>query len=164
MELVKVYTKEHIEHATRLRTDEKKIGETMLYVSANWKQDLKIIPAKFVVVGIAEDIGVRANYGRGGAHTAFKPALESFLNEQSNEFLKGESICVLGEVKMNDLMERAEHLNPKKEADLERLRKFVTEIDERVSEVIRLIILAGKIPIIIGGGHNNSFGNIKGSS
>lgn len=164
MELVKLYTKENISHSTRLRSDEKKIGESILHFSANWKKDLKTLPARFVIVGIAEDIGVRANFGRGGAHTAFKPALESFLNEQANEFLNGENICVLGEVKVEDLMERAEHLNPKREVELQRLRKFVTEIDDRVSEVIRLIVSAGKIPIIIGGGHNNSFGNIKGSS
>ncbi|MBA3664303.1 MAG: formimidoylglutamase [Bacteroidetes bacterium] len=164
MELVKLYTHESINHVTRKRSEERKIGESVLTLSGNWKKDLLTTGAKFVVIGIAEDMGVRANYGRGGAHSAFKPALESFLNQQCNQFLKGETICVLGEVKVDDLMERAMNLNPKKEEDILRLREFVYEVDKRVSEVVRLIVLSGKIPVIIGGGHNNSFGNIKGAS
>jgi formiminoglutamase len=163
MELLRLYTKENLKHAVRQRGEEKKIGENVQIVSSNWKEDLKKNTARFVVVGIAEDIGVRANYGRGGAHTAFKPALESFLNQQANDFLDGKYILVLGEVKTDDLMERSTNLNPKHKEDLERLRSFVEEIDKRVTEVVRLIIQANKIPIIIGGGHNNSFGNIVGA-
>src|SRR5690606_15073106 len=44
------------------------------------------------------------------------------------------------------------------------LRKIVTKLDERVSELVRLIVSVGKIPLIVGGGHNNSYGNICGSS
>ena len=36
------------------------------------------------------------------------------------------------------------------------------KIDKEVSHVICNIIKQAKIPIIIGGGHNNSYGNIKG--
>ncbi|MCW3076511.1 MAG: Arginase [Bacteroidetes bacterium] len=164
MELIKVYSKDHINNFTRKRANEQKVGEVVKTFSANWKQDLKTSSVLFVIVGIAEDIGVRANYGRGGAHTAYKPALESFLNQQVNDFLDSEKIAVLGEVKVDDLMERSIHLNIKIESDIERLREFVSEVDKRVNEVVRLIILNGKIPVIIGGGHNNSYGNIKGAS
>lgn len=164
MELLKLYTKENLNHAIRRRSEEQKIGEAVSLVSANWKDDLKKAQARFVIVGVAEDIGVRANFGRGGAHTAFKPALESFLNQQANDFLNGNEVLVLGEVKVDDLMERSHNLNAKHKEDLLRLRSFVEEVDKRVTEVVRLIVAAEKIPIIIGGGHNNSLGNIVGAS
>jgi formiminoglutamase len=40
----------------------------------------------------------------------------------------------------------------------------VKKIDKDVSHIIFNIIKLGKIPIIIGGGHNNAYGNIKGSA
>jgi formiminoglutamase len=43
-------------------------------------------------------------------------------------------------------------------------RNIVNEIDKQVTYLIYQIILAGKKPIIIGGGHNNAYGNIKGVS
>jgi formiminoglutamase len=40
----------------------------------------------------------------------------------------------------------------------------VDRIDKDVSHIIFNIVKLGKIPIIIGGGHNNSYGNIKGTA
>jgi len=164
MDFVKVYSKEIIKSATRKRSGEIKIGEKVSIVSTNWREDLEKLHCKFVLVGIPEDIGVRANYGRGGANTAFKPALESFLSQQSNQFCSGESVCILGEVMVDDLMEKAEKLNGKTKNEIDQLRTLTSEIDKRVSEVIQQIGASGKIPVIIGGGHNNSYGNIKGTS
>ena len=86
MKLLELYSKKDIEHLTRKRTNEIKIGEDVIVLQAdNWEIDLLNSSCKFVLLGIPEDIGVRANYGRGGAHTAWKPALDSFLSQQSNE-------------------------------------------------------------------------------
>ena len=41
---------------------------------------------------------------------------------------------------------------------------MVNQIDTKVNVVVQKIVSEGKIPIVIGGGHNNSYGNIKGSS
>jgi formiminoglutamase len=164
MEIVKAYTKQDINKLTRKRSGEEKIGEVVSCVVNNWQQDLKNSESKFVIVGIAEDIGVRANYGRAGASTAFIPALDSFLNQQNNDFLNANSIFILGEVFVDDLMEQASQLNIKNADDVATLRDLVLVIDERVSAVIKFIVGLNKIPIIIGGGHNNAFGNIKGSS
>lgn len=162
MELVTAYTKDNILNLIRKRSGEEKIGEKIAIGTINWENDLRKGDSKFVIVGIPEDIGVRANYGRAGANTAFKPALESFLSQQANDFLSGEMVCVLGEIKVDDLMERSAHLN-KSKSEIEQLRALVSEVDERVTKVISLIVSEGKIPIIIGGGHNNAYGNIKGS-
>ncbi|MEN8885828.1 MAG: formimidoylglutamase, partial [Winogradskyella sp.] len=43
-------------------------------------------------------------------------------------------------------------------------RMAVASIDKDVTHLVSNIIKAGKTPIIIGGGHNNAYGNIKGAS
>jgi len=161
---VKPFTKEDLSRITRKRSYEEKIGEAIQVPLANWKSDLKNSTAGFVIVGIPEDIGVRANYGRAGAATAFKPALDSFLNQQNNGFLNSDSVFVLGEVFVDDLMGKADGLDMKNKTDMQKLRELVSELDMRVSELVMFIIGLNKIPIIIGGGHNNSFGNIKGAA
>jgi formiminoglutamase len=163
MEFLKVYTTEDILKLTRKRSGEEKLGERVEAVTDNWQDALKKSQIRFVILGIAEDIGVRANYGRAGAATAFKPALDSFLSQQSNTFLNGSDILILGEVLVNDLMDLAAELDMKNKADMLELRKLVLQLDERVSTIVKTIIEANKIPIIIGGGHNNAYGNIKGA-
>lgn len=148
----------------RKRANERKLGEDAAWYDASGDLSLQLRQSKalFVIIGIPEDIGVRANFGRGGAHTAFKPALESFLNQQSNAFLNGSHCLILGELVVSDLMELPEA--PTKEAHLQMLRQSVSEIDKRVTALIQTCVEHRKIPIIIGGGHNNAYGNIKGSS
>ena len=160
------YSQKELNQLTRSRANENKIGQEIKTISdANhWQRELEVMSCQFVLLGIPEDIGVRANYGRGGAHTAWKPALEGFLNQQSNEFLSGKNSCVLGHIEVEDLMEQANHLSTKKEEDITEFRKLVSEIDMRVSAVIKAISACGKIPIIVGGGHNNAYPIIKGFS
>ncbi len=162
--VLKIYSKEDLLKITRNREGEEKLGEMVHVCEGDWKTELKKSPARFVLLGIPEDIGVRANLGRAGAHTAWKPALESFLNQQNNTFLNAEDFLVLGEIHTEDLMLKAEGKSGKEKNDLNSLRELVIEIDERVCEVIKTIIEAGKIPIVIGGGHNNAYGNLKGAS
>jgi len=162
--VLKVYTREDINRFTRIREGEEKLGEKVKLSKNDWKQSLKESEARYVILGIPEDIGVRANLGRGGAHTAWKPALDSFLNQQNNAFLSGEDFILLGEIQVEDLMLAAEGKSGKEKQDLKDLRELVRELDARVSEVIQTIIALGKIPIVIGGGHNNAYGNLKGAS
>jgi formiminoglutamase len=153
---LKIYNNEYISSLTRKRSGEKKLGESVQTIP-----DLSVLKdtsSRFVLLGIPEDIGVRANYGRGGAHTAWQPALSNILNVQSNGFLKGDELLVLGHVDVDDLMKASE------KAGIPTLRELVGVLDERVSEIVKAIVIAGKVPIIIGGGHNNSYGNIKGAA
>lgn len=156
MNYLKIYSKEYISNLTRKRKGETKLGECVQTISEF--SEIKNSTAKFVLIGLPEDIGVRANYGRGGAHTAWQPALTNILNIQSNEFFNGDSLLVLGHINFDDLMKRSE------KADIQALRDLTSEVDFRVIETIKNIVAAGKIPIIIGGGHNNSYGNIKGAA
>lgn len=165
MNYLKIYSRKTLSGFIRTREGETKLGEYVQVTSPkNLDEGLKNSTATFVLLGLPEDIGVRANYGRGGAHTAWEPALSNILNVQSHSFLKGDELLVLGHIDFSDLMQRSYKLNLKKEGSVHKLRKLCAEVDERVAAIIQRIVQAGKIPLIVGGGHNNSYSNIKGAA
>ena len=166
MNSLQLYSKKEIEQLTRKRTNETKIGEDVIVLKSEkkWEEELLNSTCKYVLLGIPEDIGVKANYGRGGAHSAWKPALDSFLSQQSNLFLTGKDICVLGNIFVDDVMVASSQLDSKNKKDMAELRKLVSIIDERVFEIVQKIVRCNKIPIVIGGGHNNSYPIIKACS
>lgn len=127
-----------------------RIGETKLGEKLALKYSVKEV--KYVILGISEDIGPQANFGLKGSNSAFKSFLVRFLNCQSNRFLTGENISILGEIKSNITFDT-----------IEKARVQIEELDDFVVEILSPIINEGKIPIIIGGGHNNAFPLIKAS-
>lgn len=151
-----------LENIFRTRPGETRLGETV----GRWEegQDLKDLSATFAIVGIKEDIGIRANHGRPGAAKALDHLLPALLNVQSNRFLHGQEIFLAGYFEFPALMQEAEHLDPLQERDLNRLREMTAEIDTQVAPFIEKLIAAGKVPIVIGGGHNNAYPLIKGAS
>lgn len=153
-----------INKLTQLRSGEVKFGEKVYTLPENTKNYDAIANcnAKYVLLGIPEDIGVKANYGRTGTSSAFHDTLKSLINFQHNKFCKGSTILVLGEINCDEERKLAENLDPKNKDDRKKLFDLVSKIDKEVSHVVRNIVQAGKIPIIIGGGHNNAYGNIKG--
>ncbi len=120
-------------------------------------------PARFVIVGVPEDIGPRANLGQGGADGAWEAFLGKFLNIQENRFGIAERSFLAGNVRTEDLLDRVKDADPKSEEGADELRRVTAELDERVVPVIRSIVEAGKCPILIGGGHNNAYGNLRGT-
>jgi formiminoglutamase len=152
MDSLKIYSQSDIDHLIIPRDGETKLGERVAVLSS-WNE-LESANAKFVLLGIPEDIGVRANAGIAGAASAWKPSLMAFLNIQSNRFLDGEKILVLGHFEINE----------PEDSSIKGLRNKVAEIDDLVYPIIEKIIAAGKIPIVIGGGHNNAYPMIKGLS
>jgi formiminoglutamase len=151
---------------TNHRSGEIKFGEKMITVpkDADVVSFLKTCEAKYVLLGIPEDIGIRANYGRPGAASAWDSAIKNIANIQHNRFCKGSQLIVLGQVNVCEEMREVEHLDFNDVDDRSKLSQLVDRIDKDVSHIIFNIIKAGKIPIIIGGGHNNSYGNIKGAA
>lgn len=162
--MIKTISKKHILGYTAIRTGEQKLGEKIECVDQDWEETLKISSAKYALLGISEDIGVRGNLGKPGTASSWKPFLKSFLNVQHNEFLDGKNILVLGQLKSNDLSEICQKNQGENETQLTQLRETVAKLDDRLSYVMQQICAAGKIPIVIGGGHNNCYGNIKGTS
>jgi formiminoglutamase len=159
------YDKNDILSLTHLRKYETKLGEIVLCNdSLAFDQAIAETKAKYILLGIPEDIGVRANLGKGGANTCWFPFLESFLNIQSNDFLNGDNIFVTGHF---DFTDAKKLINVNASTDEERIaayRSFVNKIDNAVEEIIKIIAQNKKIPIIIGGGHNNAYPAIKGAA
>lgn len=150
----KPYTQNDILTLTNIREGETRIGQTVATLALSTPLCAETINqsnAKYVLIGIPEDIGVRANYGIGGANTAWQPFLNAFLNLQENSFLTGEDILVLGHFEVDELLN----------ANIAQLRSAVTAIDSAVINIVKHIFEADKTPIIIGGGHNNAYPILK---
>src|SRR6187549_1696989 len=98
MKHFRFYSKADILSLTRVRRFETRLGERIRYLKPDgeWPDVLQSSTARYVLVGIPEDIGIKANHGVGGADTNWLPFLSAFLNTQSNDFLTGEEILLLG--------------------------------------------------------------------
>jgi formiminoglutamase len=116
------------------------------------------------VLGIPEDIGIKANHGIGGADTAWLPFLSCFLNMNSNDFLTGEDILMLGHFDFGDIKFLIENNAYHPNELIDAYRHAVNIIDEEVENILKQIASCKKIPIVIGGGHNNSYPIIKGTA
>ena len=151
---------------TNFRNGEVKFGEKMNIIPVDGDVTEFIInsESKYVLLGIPEDVGVRANLGRAGANTAWESAIESIANIQHNRFCKGSTIIILGQVDVFQEMEQAKKLDQNNPEERKQLFKIVEQIDKEVSHIVFSVVKLGKIPIIIGGGHNNAYGNIKGTA
>ncbi len=151
---------------TNHRSGEVKYGEKMITIpkEQNIVEFLKKCEQQFILFGIPEDIGVRANFGRPGADSAWESALNSIANIQHNRFCKGSQIVILGQLDCSEEMEAIKNLSFNSIEDRKIMSELVVKIDKEVVHIISLIVKAGKIPIIIGGGHNNAYGNIKGTA
>jgi len=162
----KSYSKQDILSLVKLRRFETKLGERLqVLTDANdVVVSIKSLQAKYIVFGIPEDIGVQANYGTGGTSTAWLSFLQSFLNIQSNDFLAGEEIAVIGHFDFGDIQYLIDKNAHGAEEKVEAYRHAVNAIDEEVESLAKAIVAADKIPIAIGGGHNNAYPLIKGSA
>lgn len=142
MQNLKKYQQADLNAIIKTRMGETKLGER---INLNWQAN----EVKFVLLGIAEDIGVQVNRGIGGTHTAWNNFLNAFLNIQSTKVLLGNEIGIYGCLSFDDLKPNSENIEI---------------IDNEVVKAISEIISFGKIPVIIGGGHNNAYPIIKGVS
>jgi len=99
--------------------------------------------ARFVVLGIEESIGPKANLGNSGAENGFKAFCSRFLNMQSTTTLLGDSVGFLGSVQTSG------------EA-ISELYAVVNELDDFVCEVLSRFVSSEQVLIVVGGGHNNA--------
>src|SRR6478609_718720 len=98
---------------TNHRSGEIKFGEKMIVIPKDSEpfNFIKNSEAKFVLFGIPEDIGVRANYGRPGAASGWLSAIQSIANIQHNRFSKGNQIIILGYLDVKKEMAEVENLD-----------------------------------------------------
>ncbi len=158
-----------VQRATRARRYETKLGERIHTLAADapahWKESLGKDPAKYVLLGIPEDIGIKANNGAGGAGSAWAAFLDAFLNIQSTDAFTGEEILLLGAFNFKDINDTIEKNAKNKEEAQQAYRHAVAgTVDEEVEELIKQITAVKKIPLVIGGGHNNAYPLLKGAA
>lgn len=136
------FTSEKLNEKLSTRKGEKRLGETIeIHPTAD---------TKFVILGICEDIGPQTNLGTEGARYGFDAFLSKFLNMQSNRFLTGNEIALLGTI-----------IQKEEFTSIERGKELVEQLDHLVSTTLKPWIEKGMTPIVIGGGHNNAFPILK---
>jgi formiminoglutamase len=162
----KAYSKSDVLAHTKIRRFVTRVGERVQVCNPgeDIQAALSRTSAKYIVFGIPEDIGIRANMGLGGADTAWKPFLSAFTNLQSNDYFTGEEVLMLGHFDFNELRFLIEEKALDAEEKTDAYRHAVATIDEEVEQLVKVITSNRKIPIAIGGGHNNAYPLIKGAS
>lgn len=160
MNTINFFTPATREKHLNLREGETKFGEKLPHLSS--LAALKATKAQYVILGIPEDIGIRGNYGKPGASSTWDSFLSSFLNIQVNQFNDSENCVILGHLCCAEFMAEAKNILAQEEEPEKKVGPIVEKIDTIVSHIIKSLIDMKKTPIIIGGGHNNAYGNIKG--
>ncbi|BAO77504.1 formimidoylglutamase [Winogradskyella sp. PG-2] len=164
MQNLVLFTSKDRDTILKARKGESKFGEHIQLIPnlTNIYDDIANLDVDFVLFGISEDIGVFANYGKTGTYKAWEATIKILLNIQSNSKTKAKRVLVLGHLDYSEKRTLTELKSTKK--NVSKARTIVESIDKDVTHIISSIIKAGKTPIIIGGGHNNAYGNIKGTS
>lgn len=166
MDRLVLFKKQDLETLLKKRPNESKFGEhiqmlskpTHIYVS------LTTLDVDYVIIGIPEDVGVFANFGMRGTAKAWEATIKVLLNIQSNTFTNPNKVLILGHLDFSKEMKKIDSYTAGDHKQVEKARALVEKIDKHVTDLIYTIVKAGKKPIVIGGGHNNAYGNLKGAS
>jgi len=166
MHHLKVYSKQDILSLTKVRRFETKLGERLqvLRGADTIAESLAVSDAKYVLFGIPEDLGAKGNYGIGGTDTLWIPFLQSFLNIQSNDFFDGGEVLLLGHFDFGDIQYLIDTTARGADEKIEAYRHAVNAVDAEVEQLVKMITENKKIPLVVGGGHNNSYPLIKGAA
>lgn len=159
MASLQIFNRDFINLNYSARNAEVKWGDLIKTVNTkDWSAELISSDVDYVILGIAEDIGIRANFGRAGAKDTFINSLTSVLNIQHNRYINAEKILVLGQITFD---EEYQNINDK---SVEDLRVLCSKVDEIVHDISLKVFRANKKLIVIGGGHNNSYPLLKALS
>lgn len=101
--------------------------------------------AKYVLIGISENVGPQANMGRPGSENAFGAFSKVFFNAQYYEGAAISQLAYLGVIQQL-----------KQPADQTEASAMVEELDALLLATLTTYISEGQIPIVVGGGHNNA--------
>ncbi|WP_462155525.1 formimidoylglutamase [Pseudoalteromonas piscicida] len=163
---VRIYDESDIATFVSARAGETRIWQSISFLQCDHDyaaslRDAAQFGIRYVLLGIPEDIGPRANCGQGGAELGWRAFLKRFLNQPDNQFLSGDKILLLGEVDTQAIQTRALSLDNTNSEQLTQLRTLCADLDNQVIATLAPIFAAGLEPIIIGGGHNNAFGILQ---
>lgn len=135
----------------------------------NLRRDLESLRdegCRYALLGIEEDIGARANCGRGGGAGAWSAFLPSLCNMQDNNTLRGSSIALLGSVVLPADLTGGMATNAGIGGEnLPRLRELVAQLDDCVEAVAAEVLKCSGLELItVGGGHNNCLPLLRAAS
>ena len=166
MQHLVVFTENDCKQLLKVRKGETKFGEHVQHINNlnNIYDDIVSLDVDYVIFGVSESIGVIGNHGNTGTHKAWAATIKVLLNIQSNPFINAKRILILGHLEYSEYQDKLKNETLTKKKRISEAKKIVEAIDTDVSYIVKSIVKAGKIPIIIGGGHNNAYGNIKGTS
>ena len=161
------YSRQELLNQTRLRRYETKLGEKIrvLESAENWQEQLARSSARYVLCGIPESIGIVANHGIAGAETAWPALVKSLLNIQSTDKFSGDELILAGYFDFSDVNAVIDSHSKSPEEKVDACRHAVANIiDEEVESWVKGVVAAGKLPLLVGGGHNNAYPIIKGAA
>lgn len=166
MEKLILLEKSEVNNLLNTRDGETKFGEQIKLLSnvSNIYEVIKSLDVDYVIFGLPEDVGVFANHGNTGAYNAWNATIKVLLNIQHNHITAANRVLILGHLDFTEEIEQLSKLKQNNKKHIQNAKKLVTEIDKYVTDLVSTIISAGKTPIAIGGGHNNAYGMIKGTS
>jgi len=149
MDSLILFTKTKIERLISKRPLESKFGEhvKVLSTTTNIYEDLERLDVKYIILGLPEDVGVFANYGKQGARNAFDATIKVLLNTQNNQFNHANEVLILGHLDFSAELKALSNWKQSNTKHIEKARKLVENIDKEVSNAV-----------------NNAYGNIKGTS
>lgn len=159
--LLELFQESDLLNYQQRRDGETRLGECIRFADSTVPLPTALSKAKadgcrYVLLGVPEDIGPRANLGNGGADAGFTALLSKLVNLQANNLVQPAQLLLLGQIHCSDLQQATATLDANNPTDLALLRQSCAELDKRVSAVLMPIFAAGLIPLVIGGGHNNA--------
>ncbi|RED49456.1 formimidoylglutamase [Seonamhaeicola aphaedonensis] len=166
MDKLILFKKSNLNKLLSKRQGETKFGQHVKILTniSNIYEQLKDLDVEYVIFGIPEDIGVLANLGKSGSSKAWDATIKVLLNIQSNTYTRAKDVLLLGHLDFAQEMEQCAKLDVTHKKDLKKVRDLVSQIDTHVTYLVNQIVSAGKKPIVVGGGQNNAYGIIKGTS
>jgi len=158
-------TREYLAPFQNKRANERHVADTICTPDQELglEQNLQLAKGrgvKFVIIGVPEDIGPRANCGNGGAYLGWQNFLSVNLNQQANAFFDWSTCLLLGSVDVEDIQQNSYQADGSS-LEVSELRALCQQIDDRVEAVLTPIFAHGFEVIVIGGGHNNAYPIIK---
>lgn len=159
METLNLITEQQIQQYTKKSPGSIKLGQTVRIVgqNENLEQELRNSMTKYVILGVQEDIGNRAKNNHISSVGSFDSFVKQFVNFQDNLYFDGDDCLLLGSINLEELNTESRSLTISENE----LSALVERVDEKVQKILSLIFESGKIPIIIGGGQNNSYPILK---
>ncbi|MFP5040254.1 arginase family protein [Parasediminibacterium sp. JCM 36343] len=166
MQHLKIYSRQDVLAHTNPRRFETRLGQQVQVIKnpKDLEESLQQTSARYILVGVPEWIGIKANHGYCNEASAWQPFLESFLSSQSNDFLGGEEILLLGHFDFSEVDDVIEQSAQTIDEKVDAYRHAVNMIDDEVEQLIHIITQNRKLPIVVGGGQNNAYPCIKGAA